>query len=300
MFPATVSVIVCAFSDERWEVLIRAIDSVAAQPGDPEVVLVIDNNPSLLERARERWPHLLVMPNAGPRGLSHARNTAIARATGELLVFLDDDAAGREGWLAALVAPFADPAVLATGGVARPLWPAKAPAVIPDELGWIVGCSFAGQAQGTDIRNVMGCNMAFRAAPLRAIGGFETSLGRVGRLPLGAEETDACIRLRAANPTSRIAFAAGAVVDHTVTPERARWGYVIERSYAEGISKAAMARRLGGAALSTESDYVRKVLPRALWRELRQGRIAGAAALIGSLGAAGVGYIRGRVRKVVA
>lgn len=296
MTALTVSVIVCAYTEERWDLLVRAVESASAQLDRGEVILVIDNNPALLARSVAQWPAIAVIPNEGPRGLSRARNTGIAFASGDVLVFLDDDASGQEGWLAALVAPFVEPDVIATGGVAEPLWPQRRPQAIPAELDWVVGCSFTGQPRDASVRNVMGCNMAFRAAELRAIGGFETALGRVGALPLGAEETDACIRLRRRHPDMRIAFAERAVVSHAVTPARARLRYVVSRSYAEGISKAAMAARLGGESLSTESSYLRRTLPRAVVREVAHVRPLGAFAICASVAAAGAGFIRGSLR----
>ena len=64
-----------------------------------------------------------VLPNAHRQGLSGARNTAVAAASGDVVVFLDDDAAARPGWLGALLAPYADPDVVAVGGVAHPRLP---------------------------------------------------------------------------------------------------------------------------------------------------------------------------------
>lgn len=303
---AGATVVVCAYTDERWEDLTRAIASLDAQTyaggGPVQRVLVIDNNAELLEKARERWSDVLVIPNAGPRGLSHARNTGLACAVGDVVAFLDDDAAAAPGWLAALTAPFADPDVIASGGVAHPVWPgeATAPAVLPPELHWVVGCSFVGQERGESVRNVMGCNMAFRTAMLRRIGGFETSMGRVGRTPLGAEETDACIRLRRIVPGARIAFVPGAAVAHAVHPRRTGLRYVVARSYGEGLSKAALAGRLGAEeSLGREREYATRVLPRAIVRELCTLRPRGAAAagsIFASVGAAAFGYARGRVR----
>ena len=48
-----VSVIVCAYTEDRWELMIRAVASLQQQELPPaEIVLVVDHNPSLLERAR--------------------------------------------------------------------------------------------------------------------------------------------------------------------------------------------------------------------------------------------------------
>lgn len=305
MTAPAVSIIVCAFSHERWDLLVRAVDSLHAQPEDHEIILVIDNNPELYARARYQWPQsehadLTIIENAGPRGLSHARNTGLAAVSGEIVAFLDDDAAARHGWQRELTAPFADPHVLAAGGVAIAEWPTVRPAALPAELDWVVGCSFTGQQRGQRVRNVMGCNMAFRSAPLREIGGFDTGLGRVGSLPLGAEETDACIRVQQRYPNGYVTFVERAIVDHRVTAERARFAYVVRRSFAEGISKAALSRRLGSDSLGTERSYTMRVLPRALGRELVRLRVVSAAAIVASVGAAGIGFIRGRAARVAA
>ena len=52
MTAPAVSIIVCAFSDERLDLMIRAVESLLSQPEQHEIVLVIDNNAALLERAR--------------------------------------------------------------------------------------------------------------------------------------------------------------------------------------------------------------------------------------------------------
>lgn len=300
----SVSIIVCAYADDRWGVLAEAMRSASEQAHGAELVLVIDNNPALLARARDEWTDAAVIPSAGPRGLSHARNTGIAAAAGEILVFLDDDAAGLGGWLDELLRPFGDPDVLAVGGAAVPDWPAGHPGVLPPELLWIVGCSFAGQQQGEAVRNVMGCNMAFRAAALQGIGGFDTGMGRVGAVPLGAEETDVCIRLTRAHAGGRIVFASGAVVRHSVTASRATFRYVAARSFGEGISKALLARRLGSDdSLASERGYLLRVLPRAVCRELSRLSVRGvvaASAIVVSVAAAGAGYVRGRLARVPA
>jgi hypothetical protein len=68
------------------------------------------------------------------------------------------------------------------------------------------------------------------------------------------------------------------------------------------VSKAAVAAMVGAdAALSTERGYLTAVVPRAVARELgaalrgRPAGLAGAAALAVAVGAAGSGYLRGRL-----
>ena len=306
----TASVVICVYTEKRWDDIVAAVDSVSAQDVRPaEILVVVDHNPALLDRARRVLPPgVRVLPNTQRQGLSGARNTAVAEAVGEVVVFLDDDAAARAGWLRALLAPYADPDVVAVGGVAHPRFPAGRPGLLPSggtggdatgELDWIVGCTYTGQPTArAEVRNLMGCNMSVRREVFDRVGGFAEDLGRIGRNPLGCEETEFCIRVRQAyRRTGRaagIVFEPAAQVDHRVTADRVRWSYLRRRSWSEGLSKAAVSRLVGtDDALSTERAYVASVLPAAVVRELRAGRLTSAGAVVVVLAATCAGYLRG-------
>lgn len=296
----TVSVIICAYTLRRWEDMLASIASAVRQPEATEVIVVIDHEPELLERTQRAWTGLTVVPNAHRQGLSGARNTGLALATGEIVAFLDDDAEAADDWLRTLLTGFDQPDVVAVGGRAVPAWPtALAPRALPAELWWIVGCSYRGlPEQRAEVRNVMGCTMALRRASLIAVGGFNPDTGRIGRHPLGDEETEVCIRLRAINRKSRIVYEPSSVVHHRVTADRITTRYVRTRSFFEGVSKAALSKSVGSEhALSSERSYTAKVLPRAVWRELVSRNFAGAFAILLSLGSAGLGYIYGSVHR---
>ena len=72
----TTSVVICAYTEKRWDQLVAAVESVQAQD-EPvgQIVLVIDHHDELLRKASERWPKLTVVANSGPQGLAGARNT---------------------------------------------------------------------------------------------------------------------------------------------------------------------------------------------------------------------------------
>jgi GT2 family glycosyltransferase len=304
----TASVVVCAYTLDRWDLLVRALDGALRQePRPAEVVLVVDHNPELAEQARHELTDrpVVVTENRSQPGLSGARNTGLAVACDELVAFLDDDARPAFGWLSALLAAFDDPRVVAAGGTARPEWARGRPAWFPPEFDWVVGCSYRGQVVGPpDVRNPLGCNMAFRRRAAARVGGFRSGIGRIGRQPLGCEETELCIRLRQTQPDARIVLVPEAVVHHRVSPERHRFTYFRQRCFAEGISKAAVSERVGTTdALSAERAYVTRTLPRGVVRDLSRvvaerdwAGARRAAAMVAGLTFTAAGYARGRIR----
>ncbi|MDO5092385.1 MAG: glycosyltransferase [Propionibacteriaceae bacterium] len=312
----SVTIVVCAYTLDRWTDLRDGVKEAAhqlqASGREGRVLVVIDHNDDLLTKAAElAGPLVDIVPNTRRRGLSGGRNTAIELATTDIVVFLDDDAIPEPGWLDAVLAPFGEDSVVITGGAATPRWPdgAARPTSLPaapggrGELDWVVGCTYAGQPTSRQpVRNVMGCNMAFRAEVFTAAGLFGEDLGRVGRVPYGCEETELCIRATQRHPEWRILFEPTSVVHHHVSSDRLRWGYLLRRCYAEGISKAAVTERTTRqASLSTEMAYTTKVLPRGFLRELvsvpRTGSrgLGGAFAIVSALAATGFGYIVGRI-----
>jgi GT2 family glycosyltransferase len=262
------SVVVCAWTVDRWSQMVAALASALDQrPRPDQVVLVVDHSDELLSRSAATLdPRVQVIASTGSRGLSGARNTGVAAATGEVVLFLDDDAAAHPGWLAGHVRHYEDPDVLGVGGLVVPAWAEQRPAWFPPEFGWVVGCSYVGQpTTAAEIRNPIGANMSFRREAVRSVGGFSESMGRVGAGGQGCEETEISLRLARAFPQGRILFEPDAGAHHHVAAERGTWTYFRRRCFAEGRSKATM-RRLEGsrAALGAERDYVRRTLPRGL------------------------------------
>jgi hypothetical protein len=304
--PADVTVVVCTYSHERRELLDRALDALADQVAPAaEVVVVVDHNDELLMDLWGARPELTIVPNAGERGLSGARNTGVARARSAVVAFLDDDASPEPDWVARLAAAY-EPGVLGVGGRIDPVWPdGRRPGWFPAELDWVVGCTYLGVRTSTGpVRNMLGANMSFRTAELRAAGGFRDGLGRIGKRPLGCEETEACLRVSALHPSGEIRYEPQAAVHHVVPAERATWGYVLRRCWAEGLSKAAVARIAGPSrALTTERSYALQTLPRGVARALgaflRRGSalaLGRAAAITLGLAVTTAGFVSGRMR----
>jgi len=299
----TISVVICAFTPERLEVMGEAVASLRAQTLPPhEVVLVIDHAPELLEQVRRLWPDLKIVANREQQGLSGARNTGVAEATGEVVAFLDDDAIAAPDWLEHLARAYADPKVLGAGGTVRPRWVEGEPAWFPAEFDWVVGCTHSGMPRHLEpVRNLVGANMSFRRAPLVEVGGFSHDLGRVGSLPVGCEETDLSIRVHQRWPEAEILYDPEAKVEHVVPAARGTVRYFVDRCRAEGRSKAVLTGMVGSDdGLSSERSYVRRTLPLGVLRGFRDalrgeaGGLGRAAMIFLGLAATSVDYLRVR------
>ena len=286
------TVILCAYTERRWPDLVAAIGSVRAQTAAPaEIVLVVDHDDALLVRACETLAGVRCLRNDARRGLSGARNTAIAAASGEVLAFLDDDAVAEPDWLERLLAAFDDPRVLAAGGAVRPRWDGGRPRAFPPEFDWVVGCTYRGMPEAAGpVRNVIGANMSFRRDVLEAVGGFREDVGRVGAVPIGCEETELCLRARRRFPDGIVLYEPRAVVHHRVPAERASWRYFAARCYAEGRSKAQVCRLAGArGALASERAHVAGPLRAAVTRDVTATVHSRDLAALARVGAVAVG-----------
>ena len=311
-----ISVILCAFTAERWSHLLDALTSVEAQTVSAvETILVIDHNQALLSKARATLkthnfnppPNLKIIGNSGKKGLSGSRNSGVAAAKGDVIAFLDDDAVAAPGWLEQITSSYHSAQnVLGVGGAASPLWPTDKPAWFPEEFLWVVGCSHSGTPQeAMSVRNFIGCNMSFRREVLTAVGPFRTEMGRVGKRPTGCEETELCIRV-SQQLSGTLLFNPHARVLHQVSAPRTTLRYFVRRCYAEGLSKALVARTVGAQdALATERAYTSKVLPQGIKRGVTQALghntqrdlmgAARAASIILGLSVTAAGYLVGRL-----
>jgi GT2 family glycosyltransferase len=287
----TTSAIICAYTDARWQQLLAAAESIRKQTASvDELLIVIDHNDELRHRAEQAMPWAQVIASSGPPGLSGARNTGIAVSTGEVVLFLDDDAVAEPDWVSQLLAHYSDPHVLGVGGAAQPVWERSAPDWWPAEFDWVVGCSYRGQPDTTaPVRNLMGCNMSLRRTVIEAVGGFDDVLGRGADNAFGCEETELCIRAQQLIHDGQFIFEPKAVVHHWVPGSRSSWSYFRARCRAEGVSKARVARTVGrSTALSAEKVYTRRVLPAGIARNIRDG-LAGDISAFARAGAIAMG-----------
>ena len=268
------SVILCAYTLERWNDLVAAVASIRRQNTPAgEIIVVIDHNLDLYKMAQAQFSDIRVLENKGLRGLSGARNTGAENAGYPVIVFMDEDATAHPDWLTQLLSGYQDEHVIGVGGAVIPHWLVKQPAWFPEEFAWVVGCTYKGLPETlAPVRNMLGCNMSFRREVFDRAGGFNETLGRLSdKLLLSCEETEFCIRANCRFPHSQFVLNPQAIVNHKVPTQRATFHYFQKRCYAEGLSKARVASYVGsGDGLSSEREYTLRTLPRGILRGSRK------------------------------
>ena len=224
---------------------LRALGKVRRPEGGAEFILVdnrsTDDTGRLLRDAAATLPGTVL---SEPRpGKSHALNTAIAAARGDLLVFTDDDVLPDPDWLVAFAeAAEAHPDVGIFAGQIRPCWGADAPgwlATLADR-GLVGGCTPADQTAGPySEHRVKGANMMVRASLLRGRG-FDT--GRVnfvgGGAATGGEDSKLVHDLVAAG--ERVRYVPGARLRHILQPEETTLRFLLSRQVRIGRGNAAI------------------------------------------------------------
>jgi GT2 family glycosyltransferase len=303
----SVSVIVCAYTRERWKDLCEAVTSARNQVPPPgEIIVVVDHNPELKDRCDAEFPDAIVIENRYAPGLSGARNSGIAIARGLVVAFLDDDAIADRHWTSRLLAQCERPGIAGATAKVVPLWIGHRPAWLPEEFLWVVGCSYRGlPSEAREIRNLTGGACCIKREVFARVGGFDSRLGRgKGKLPLSCEETELCIRARGLIGSIRFMFEPDAVIFHKVSAQRLTWRYFGLRCYAEGLSKAYLTTLIApqGVVLSSERSYVLRTLSAGLVRGLGdtllrfdRGGLARMVAIIFGLSCAVTGFAVGKI-----
>ncbi len=186
-------------------------------------------------------------------GLACARNRGVSEASGDIVLFLDDDARpATPAWLTNIAEAFSDGRVGAAGGDIVPRWPrGEEPAWIHQRLFYFFGLTTFNSTTSRLCRYPnfpWGANLAFRKDSLKRVGGFPDDLGRVGLKLQSGEETEACLKIQRAGQLVR--YVPGAAVEHIIDSGRLSLAWMRSRASSGGDSTAVLeGRHFSGPAL---------------------------------------------------
>lgn len=194
------SVVVCTYNGSRTlEETLRAVARLDYP--DFETIVVDDGSTDRSSAIAARFDaRLISIPNGG---LSNARNVGLHAATGEIVVYLDDDAYPDPDWLTHLAAAFEESGHAGIGG---PNIPPPGDGAIADCVSHSPGGPTHVLLSDSEAEHIPGCNMAFRRDRLLAIGGFDTQFRIAG------DDVDVCWRIQEKGWT--LGFCPAAVVWH--------------------------------------------------------------------------------------
>jgi len=298
----TVSVVICAYTEERWSLLMRSVSSVQSQSRPPvEIIVCVDHNGALLERCRLYWAdqspenplRVTVIANRYEGRLGSARNSAAEIAHGDIVAFLDDDAWADPDWLERLVAPYQDDSIVAVGGAPMPEFEGRRPGWFPLEFDWVFGCAYASLPKTrSPLARLIGANMSMRRFALAEVGGFHSD---------NHDDMDMCHRLAHHCANDGIIYEPMARVHHHVPVSRTSWAYFWRRCFFVNKGKVEALRQMEDAAShSADLAFVRHALVRGVPNGLRQAirgdrwGVARAAAIVAGIALAGAGNLSGR------
>jgi GT2 family glycosyltransferase len=278
----SVTVIVC--TRDREDSLRAALRSLLAVDYPDFDVLVVDNAAKTDETAN------VVIELADPRvrmikepvaGLSRARNTGVAHATGQIVAFTDDDVLVDPGWLHALVRGFsrAESVACVTGMVPSAELETPAQAYFDVKVGWAdssrprlfdLAANRVDQPLYPYLAGTFGAGANFAAwrEALTVIGPFDEALG-AGSPAKGGEDIDWFLRTILAGRA--IAYEPAAIVWHVHRRELAALRGQMD-GYGSGLSAFVFKHLL---APQTAVDVARRV-PAGVLR-MRQLRDRGAS-----------------------
>ena len=259
-----ISVVVCTYNGGRT--IRECLEGLRRiEYPDYEVIVVDDGSTDGTATIVGEYPVRLI--RAQHRGLSNARNTGLAAATGDIVAYIDDDAYPDPHWLTYLAAAFLRTPHAGVGG----------PNIPPPGDGRIAEC--VANAPGNPVHvllsdreaeHIPGCNMAFRKTCLEAIGGFDPQFRTAG------DDVDVCWRLQRLGWT--LGYHPAAMVwHHCRNSVRAYWrqqvGYgraeaLLERKWPEkynGTGHVTWAGRIYGRGLQESLGWRRGRIYHGIW-----------------------------------
>lgn len=226
-------------------------DAIAALLGldYPAFEVIVVNGPSTDDSAEviASWGDRIKALTCPDANLSQSRNVGIAAAAGDIICFMDDDAAPHPQWLRRLSDQYRDPQVAGVGGFtidnSGTRWQVRK--TLCDRLGNAYNVTNYFDERplnrpGTPyFPSLLGTNSSFRATAVRAIGGFDETFAYL------LDETDVCLRLIDAG--GKIIYEPEAIIYHQFAESHIRTRNKIAKTlYPSCVSKAYFVTRHGG------------------------------------------------------
>jgi glycosyltransferase involved in cell wall biosynthesis len=297
-------VVICTYTADRWNLLVRAVESVLTQSVLPQrMIIAVDHNDELVQRCQAKWGdgavdspvEIIVVANQFEGRKGSALNTALLHTRSEVIMFLDDDAAAAPDWLERNLSVYVvRPEAIAVGCAPLPEFEAPRPSWLPLEFDWVFGCHYRSLPNElAPARRLIGTSYSARRDSALAVGGFHHD---------DHDDMDLCERIAHRHGPAALLYEPKAVVNHHVSRERLTWSYFWRRCYYGNQCKPSLFADMGQAGdMRAELRFVIGVLltiPPALLAALagRRTQLVQAVVALVGLVLAGAGLIVAKVK----
>lgn len=237
------SIIIC--TRNRHDLILKCLNSLLNLDYgiDKYEVIVVDNGSTDITKEKVinfKSPFKLNYVYEPVPGLSRSRNKGLECATGDIVIYLDDDVTVHKDWLEQLTKPFDDhgDAVGIVAGDVDPIWEEPRPSWLTDQYLGFYSAGLNWDSIARYMKNdewVLECNMAIRTHLLRKKGGFDESLGRIGDSLVSCEGI-VIDQIRAEGTNAY--FTPLARINHLMHSSRLNKSWLVKRCFAQGVSTA--------------------------------------------------------------
>jgi|GEM_PF-6967736 len=224
-----ISVAIC--TRDRPDDLLLCLESISLLNDVPDQVIVIaGSNESCPTEIQTQFPTLNVLVATCPENnISNSRNMGLQLAEHEIVLFIDDDATARSGWVSEYRNAFAEnPQLWIAGGL---VFDSRTD---PMELEFRHGLISATGKQvavrenkfATPHRyqtNVKGCNFAVRVHEIQKVGSFDSFFA------FSFDEADLVMTIH--QHRGQVQFLSNAIVDHAHSPGHYRNSHQLDRDW---------------------------------------------------------------------
>ena len=224
-----VDVIICT-RDRRADLMLCLRSIETQHPLPSRVIVVIGSEDSWQPSVPDQFPSLRIeVVECFEHNISIARNAGLDHAQAEIVLFLDDDAQARSGWVQAYIQAFDQhPGAWAIGGDVfdsrnTPPTPEFSRGLVSASGRQIPVWADGRKASRNYLTNVKGCNFGIRRSVVMEIGGFDPFFA------FAFDESDLMLSIHRAG--GQVLHEPGAIVDHAHTPGHYRLADPLDRDW---------------------------------------------------------------------
>lgn len=243
-----ISIIIPTFN--RADCLTAALKSFVSQnfPIEAFEILVVDNGSTdrtreIVETAISDYSHHIHYIYEPEPGLLSGRHRGALKASGEILIFVDDDIQADQNWLSAIHTTFTDASVQLVGGRNLPNYEVAPPNWVDffwdrhpygSLCGYLSLLDFGEQIREIDANYIWGLNFSIRKAALFELGGFhpDTVPAHLQRFQGDGESG---LTAKANERGCKAVYQPDALIFHFVPKQRMTHEYFTRRSFFQGV-----------------------------------------------------------------